>query len=44
MVLPWNPNWEFVGESTNGAGQNACLAGDVNGDGQEDIILSGICL
>ncbi len=35
------PNWEFVGESTNGAGQNACLAGDVTGDGQEDIILSG---
>jgi hypothetical protein len=35
------PNWEFVGESTNGAGQNTCLAGDVNGDGQEDILVSG---
>ena len=35
------PGWEFIGESTNGAGTNTCFAGDVNGDGQDDILISG---
>lgn len=35
------PQWEFLGETTNGGGTNTCLAGDVNGDGQEDILVSG---
>ncbi len=35
------PGWEFIGESTNGAGTNTCFAGDVNGDGQDDILVSG---
>lgn len=35
------PVWSFVGPSPQAIGTNIALAGDVNGDGQEDIILSG---
>ncbi len=37
-----NPTWTFVGpDSGSTVGNNLCVAGDVNGDGHDDIIVSG---
>lgn len=40
--LQRKPTWTFSGSDTSACvGTNLCVAGDVNGDGHEDIIVSG---
>jgi hypothetical protein len=39
--LSSEPFWTFDGESVSGIGTNIASAGDVNGDGLKDIIVSG---
>lgn len=34
------PNWTFDGESVSGVGTNIASAGDINGDGLTDVLLS----